>query len=120
MTSSVLEMVKTGLAWTILPPLCIKNTAIEASRMSFFALPPPVKTRSIYVIAATDGLLDLPQRIAKEARQALSRLTDSWRMQDMQHARRHGVGEPVRVQGPARRAGDASAARRKQGPLSAR
>ena len=64
----MLEMVKTGLAWTILPPLCISHTAIEAGRMSFFELPAPVKTRSIYVIAATDALLDLPQRIAKEAR----------------------------------------------------
>ena len=119
-TSSMLEMVKTGLAWTILPPLCISHTAIEASTMSFFELPAPVKTRSIHVISATDALLDLPQRIAKEARQALSRLTSSWRTQDGCSTLADAVSvEPARMQGPARRAGDASAALRKQGQLPA-
>lgn len=81
-TTSMLEMVKTGSAWTILPPLCITHTAIEANRISFFGLPAPVNTRSIHLISATDALMDLPQRIADEARSALNFLRDSWRMQE--------------------------------------
>jgi hypothetical protein len=70
------------------------------------------------VISATDALLDLPQRIAEEARQALSRLTISWRMQDGCSTLADAVSvEPARIQGPARRAGDASAALRKQDRL---
>jgi DNA-binding transcriptional LysR family regulator len=93
-TSSMLEMVKTGLAWTILPPLCISHTAFENGKIAFLELPAPAKTRSIYLISATDALLDLPRQIAEQARQALDRLTKSWLTQEGCHA----LADAVRIE----------------------
>jgi DNA-binding transcriptional LysR family regulator len=77
----ILELVNLGTAWTITTPFSVGYLRPALDKIVWMALPEPVSSRKIYLLAHAGRYLDLPQRLADRCRKALLATLDGWRQQ---------------------------------------
>ncbi len=73
------QLVESGQAWTIAPPLAMSWLARSLPSIAWVPLPEPTPTRDIHLICGEGRFLDLPKILAERSRQALARQVHSWR-----------------------------------------
>ncbi|MCQ8781854.1 LysR family transcriptional regulator [Mangrovibrevibacter kandeliae] len=74
----ILEMVGSGIGWTLSTPLSVAYYQPDPSRIATFELPQPVPARSIFVVVHGGKLLDVPQVIATRSNAAIRRHAGMW------------------------------------------
>jgi len=74
-----MELVSSGLGWTVATPLTVSYLKADLSKVAFIRLPEPVASRRIYLAAQANALLDLPQRLAEHCRNALHTSVAAWK-----------------------------------------
>ena len=74
-----MELVSSGLGWTIATPLSLSYLKPDLSKVAFIQLPEPVACRRIFLAAQANSLLDLPERLAERCRSALHATVSSWK-----------------------------------------
>lgn len=74
----ILELVSSGIGWTITTPMSIAYFRPDPERVANLPLPGPVPSRTIYLLTNSGKLLDVPAAIAASARAAIREHAATW------------------------------------------